>query len=614
LLHRVLLKDIEKNCMSKTIQIRWAVVTFVLVSLTLIFLTAIHNALPASAQQSVPATDSSHSLSGFVMTHAGPVDGATVRIQLAQESTLSGPDGSFTLTGLSGGDTVAVTAWAAGYYNGMATGIAGGDPITITLIPYFLTDNHEYNWFSFEGVKGSASCGMCHTAYPEWQADAHSQSATNPRFLSVYAGTDIHGNKSPLPEKNSLGIPLPPDLTQPYFGPGHALDYPDRPGNCAACHAPVAGKISNKQNCAWSGCHATTVTDRSNGILDPGVFPLDLKGDAAEGISCEFCHKVGDVILNRKTDRPYEDLPGILSMRLHRPREGQDIFFGTLDDVYRTDIPESHDTYLPLMKESAFCAACHYGVMGGVVGNMQVTGGVLVYNSYGEWLESPYSDPETGKTCQECHMPVVESATEKNFFVFPAMGGHERDPNQIHNHRMGGASDEWMLQNSVSMTTTTRVLGDRVWVSVSITNDQVGHHIPTDSPLRHMMLVVEAKDADGRPLPATFGSVLPSWAGNYADLPGRMFAKVLQDEWTGELPTAAYWRPVRLVSDTRLPALKTDISNYVFSLPTESSDTAITVEANLVFRRAYQQLQEWKDWNDPDILMAQETIQLSIRQ
>jgi hypothetical protein len=82
-------------------------------------------------------------------------------------------------------------------------------------------------------------------------------------------------------------------------------------------------------------------------------------------------------------------------MRLFRPTEGDDLFFGTFDDVTRPA-----DSYLPLLEESAFCAPCHYGVFDGVAGDMTVADGVVIYNSYGEWLDSPYSDPETGRTCQ----------------------------------------------------------------------------------------------------------------------------------------------------------------------------------------------------------------------
>lgn len=587
-------------------QLFWATLLFALVSVALWGLFRFYGTESAYAQQ---ATDE-NSVTGYVTAATGPLADARVRVQLSLEHVNSDQDGFFTIPNLTAGEVVTVTAWAPGFYNGLTTGVVGGDPVTLELKPYFVTDNHLYNWSSFEGVEGSASCAICHTANPEWAADAHSQSATNPRFISMYMGTDIHGNRSPDPQKDSLGIPLPPDLSQPYYGPGHALDYPNRPGNCAACHTPIAAQIPNKQNCAWGGCHATTTVSRSYGVLDYAPFPVDLRGDAAEGISCEFCHKVGDVILDRETKLPYADMPGILSMRLHRPKDGQDVFFGPLDDVYRTDEPESHDTYLPLMEESAFCAGCHYGIMGGVVGNMQVTGGVLVYNSYGEWLESAYSDPETGKTCQDCHMPPVETDKETNFFVYPARFGLERDPSQVHNHRMGGASDVDFLQNSVTMTTTAQTMNDRVLVSVSITNDRVGHHVPTDSPLRHMMLIVEAKDAAGRPLSPLFGTSLPDWAGNYAGLSGKMFAKVLQDDWTGEMPTGAYWRPVTLVSDTRLAAHDTDVTAYLFALPSGVNAEDVSVETRLVFRRAYQQLQEWKAWTDPDILMEEATVRV----
>jgi hypothetical protein len=374
--------------------------------------------------------------------------------------------------------------------------------------------------------------------------------------------------------------------------------------------------MPNNQNCGWSGCHATTTSENSYQILDPGVSPTDLTGDAAEGISCEFCHKTGDVYINKKTGLPYEDMPGILSMRLYRPAEGHDLFFGTLDDVVRTDLETPRDTYLPLMAESEFCAGCHHGVMGGVVGNMQVTGGVLIYSSYSEWLDSPYSDPETGKSCQDCHMPPVEEnrvdgAADYNYVVFPERGGIPRDPDQVHNHHMPGASDPSLLQNALTMTVTgqitTTAQGPRALVEVALTNDGAGHHVPTDSPLRHLILRVRAKNAAGEAVALASGPVLPEWAGDFAGEPGKTFAKVLKDEWTGETPTGAYWRPVQVVEDTRLAALATDASRYWFDLP---PDEPLTVEVTLIYRRAYQQLMEWKSWTDPDIVMEKQTLRL----
>jgi hypothetical protein len=546
---------------------------------------------------------SAQSITGTVVTDNGPLAGATVRVQATTNSTLSAEDGSFTLAALAAGQTVTVTAWAPGYYNAKAVALPGTTPITITLHPYYATDNYEYDWYVLDGVNGSKACAVCHTAYEEWAADAHGQSAINPRFLSLYAGTDVHGNKSPSPAKTNLGIPLPPDLTQPYYGPGFVLDFPNRAGNCATCHTPVAAKMPNNKNCGWSGCHASSTSQQASDVLDPGVFPMPLTGNAAEGISCEFCHKIGDVTINKKTGLPYEDSPGILSVRMFRPSEGEDIFFGPLDDVIGKNPERIKDAKLPLMEESAFCAGCHYGVMGGVVGKEEVTGGVLVYNSFGEWLKSPYSDPESGLSCQDCHMPAMASG----YFAFPQEGGVYRDGSQIHNHQMSVASNPQILQNSVTLSATARVQGGWLWVNVSIINDRVGHDVPTDSPLRQMILVVEAKDQAGKALALAYGSTLPEWAGDLGGLPGKAFAKILQDEWTGEMPTAAIWRPVRLVSDTRLPALKRDNTMYTFPA---AQAGATTVEVRLVYRRAYQQLAQWKGWNDPDILMAQQTIQL----
>ena len=97
-----------------------------------------------------------------------------------------------------------------------------------------------------------------------------------------------------------------------------------------------------------------------------------------------------------------------------------------------------------------------------------MTGGVVIYNSYGEWLDSPYSDPQTGQTCQDCHMPTVDY----DYIVFPERGGMKRGGDKIHNHKMPGAYDEKFLQNSVTMTTTARSEGGQVVVDVSITNDK----------------------------------------------------------------------------------------------------------------------------------------------
>jgi hypothetical protein len=98
------------------------------------------------------------------------------------------------------------------------------------------------------------------------------------------------------------------------------------------------------------------------------------------------------------------------------------------------------------------------------------------------------------------------------------------------------------------------------------------------------------------------GDLLPEWAGNYAGLPGQTYAKILEDEWSGEMPSSQIWRPVRVVEDTRLAPFATDASHYTFDAP-DSSPAKLHIR--LVYRRAFQQLMEWKGWDDPDILMQE---------
>ncbi len=120
-------------------------------------------------------------------------------------------------------------------------------------------------------------------------------------------------------------------------------------------------------------------------------------------------------------------------------------------------------------------------------------------------------------------------------------------------------------------------------------------------------MVVTATDEQGNKLSLETGPVLPDWAGDLAGQPGVYFAKVLEQLWTEVSPTGAYWTQTRLIEDTRLPARETDLSTYVFVLP-ESRE--ITVEVQLIFRRAFYELIQQKGWDVPDILMEHTTLVL----
>lgn len=542
-------------------------------------------AVLTAANPTNAARQSDFVVSGTVVDEDGiPVAGATVRIQATTTSTQSGADGTFALS-LPGEGPYPLTAWASGFFCvGPVEAMAGQTGVQITLLAHSAQDNPAYEWLpsTFHAGQGeNQGCSECHSAagtdlpytlpVDEWLLDAHSQAAVNPRFLTMYSGTDVDGNQSPETRygysRDYGRFPLRPDLSQPYYGPGYKLDFPATAGNCAACHTPAAAV-----NAPY------------------GTDPTQVSGVGAEGVACDFCHKVWDVTLNPNTGLPYSNMPGVLSFEFRRPPEGHQFFAGPYDDV-----APGEDTYSPLQTESAFCAACHFGTFWDTT----------IYNSYGEWLASPYSDPDTGQTCQDCHMPPLGATRFAN-----TDQAQDRDPDTIFSHRMPGAADETLLQNTAEVALSAAQKGDRVVVTVEVTNALAGHHIPTDSPLRQIFLVVTATDAQGNTLALVDGPVLPDWAGDLQGAPGVYYAKILQEVWTEVSPSGAYWNPTRILEDTRLAAFETSTSVYAFDAPS-AADT-ITIDVRLVFRRAFYELMQQKGWDTPDILMEHLTAEVTV--
>jgi hypothetical protein len=548
--------------------------------------TAIDVAVLTTAEQVL----SNDMVTGRVVNEEGfPIRGAIVRLQASTLFVMSDADGRFTLSGLPARERIRITAYAKGYFIKEADTVGGAADVSITLVQHDQSDNPDYEFLSagITAVGGgeNTGCAECHAAtedeaadeitlpFDEWVLDAHAGSSLNPRFLSMFNGTDLAGNQS-LPTRYIIhrdygSLPLPPDNIAPYYGPGFQLDFPGSAGNCATCHLPVMA------------------------IDEPFTSdPNTAEGVELEGVTCDFCHKVWDVGLNPSTGLPYPNMTGVLSYEFRRPSEEHQFFAGPFDDV-----APGEDTYSALENESQFCAPCHFGEFWGT----------LVYNSFGEWLASPYAEQgsETFRTCQDCHMPPLGI---DHFARFEA-GANVRDPDLIFSHRMPGAADQGLLENTAELHLDVAQEGGRIIVETSVFNAFAGHHIPTDSPLRQIFLQVEAMDEDGQPLALLEGPTLPQWAGNLAGKPGTYFAKILERLWTEEQPTGAYWAQTRLVEDTRLGALETSESTFDFRAP---DDGGVTISASLIFRRAFFDLMLQKGWEIPDILMEHVRIEVEL--
>jgi hypothetical protein len=478
-------------------------------------------------------------ISGIVEDAAGPISGASVRIRATENQTFSDVNGAFTLEGLNPGQQVEVTAWADGYY---IAGLKVTPPVSdlfLTLRPYHTADHPDYQWISPIASTSENACGNCH-----------------PMIFPQWEN-NAHGQS--ISNSRFYSMYNGTDLSGGnQIGPGYLNDFPGTAGNCANCHAPgsaVDGYLTTDMNA--------------------------VRGEVTAGIHCDYCHKLGGVYLDPTSGSVHPNSPGVRSQKVLRPPSGDNIFFGPFDDI-----PDP-DTFLPQISESQFCAPCHQFSFWGTP----------IYESFNEWLNSPYAAEDI--TCQDCHMPP----NGDSLFALPAVGGLPHPPESIPSHLQVGIENSELLQNSVELTAEMNQDGGMINVSVEITNTDVGHHIPTDHPGRHLILTVKLLDDQDQPLTQLSGPQVPGWGGEKADEPGKSFAKILQDTASGDFPVVSYWKQTRIFADNRIPAGASDLSTYTFVSPQGGQEVRLFVE--LRFRRLFHDSLSAKDWQTPDVIMEQ---------
>ena len=486
------------------------------------------------------------SVSGVVVDAEGPIAGARVRVRATENLTFTDSAGRFTLVDVPDGQAVEVAAWSAGYYIASAQITPTTSGVTLTLRPYHTQDHPDYQWTSPISGTSPGACGFCHPA-------------VLPQWLD-----NAHGRA--ISNERFFSMYNGTDVTglQP-VAPGYLQDFPGTAGICGECHAPGAGVDDY-------------LTVDMNSVRDV----------ITAGVHCDYCHKIGGVYLDPVTQSVYPNAPGTRSQRVLRPPPGDNIFFGPYDDIH------DPDTYLPEISESRFCAPCHQFSMWGTP----------IYESYEEWLASPYA--AAGITCQDCHMPP----NGDSFFARPEVGGLSHPPESIPSHQQLGARDPAILTDTAVLSLITQSDASRVAVDVTITNTGAGHHLPTDYPGRHVLLLVSAATSQGQDLPLVSGPTIPFWGGAEAGKPGKGYAKILQDVASSDWPVVSYWKQTRVLTDTRLPALAADSSTYVFLPPTAGDQITITVK--LVLRHLFQPLAAAKGWTPTDLTLTEATLTLDL--
>ncbi len=235
-----------------------------------------------------------------------------------------------------------------------------------------------------------------------------------------------------------------------------------------------------------------------------------------EGVTCDFCHSVRGVRADPKA-------PFVLDV-------GQ-VKSGPLRDVQST----AHVArYAETFSSASLCNPCH-----------QFTNdhGLEVLSTFNEWQASSY--PSRSVTCQSCHMRSTSGKT-----VDPKV--KRVASSSVNLHEMPGGHSVNELNRALQAVISSERHGNTLDVTVQVTNRGAGHRLPTGSPLRTIVMVVQVDGGVGKPQTAT-----------------RSYGRVVVDENGQEAnDEATVWlRGARVVRDDRLAPNERRVEKFSFQMP-----------------------------------------------
>jgi hypothetical protein len=258
---------------------------------------------------------------------------------------------------------------------------------------------------------------------------------------------------------------------------------------CARCHAPAAVYM---QDTRWE------------------------KKTSWEGVTCDFCHSVRSIGTDPK--RPFVLEVG--HMKTGPLRNANPTIHGaSFSEVYTS---------------STLCAPCHQ-----YVNDKHFE----VLTTFSEWQASPY--PAKNITCQSCHMRAASGKV-----VDPKVA--RTSATSVNVHEMPGGHSLQELNRALQAQIAALRRGDTVEVTVQLANRGAGHRLPTGSPLRAIVMVVEATGSIGQTQTAT-----------------KTYARVVVDESGKELTDegTVWLRAGRVVRDDRIVPGEQRVEKFTFKLP-----------------------------------------------
>jgi hypothetical protein len=244
------------------------------------------------------------------------------------------------------------------------------------------------------------------------------------------------------------------------------------------------------------------------------------KSISVEGVTCSFCHTVTGVENNS------------YNLSQNNPMQGP----------YMDSKTDAHaSAYSGLHTKSEFCAGCH---------DFSING-VPISQTYTEWKEGPYA--AEGKQCQDCHMKTKTGAAAKN--------GTIRE--KVYQHFWYGGHTGQFLNNAFQINSSIQRTENRVKVTLNISNDNVGHMIPSGLPSRKVVLDFNASDKQGQEIYSA----------------QKAYSKTIVDRYNNEV--SDFWKAVSVAKDNRFKPGESRIEVFEFDAPNGTDE--INIQASLKY-------------------------------
>ena len=291
------------------------------------------------------------------------------------------------------------------------------------------------------------------------------------------------------------------------------MDHPDAQARiedeCASCHMPMSrfeAKAANKQGQVFAHLPVGQKTHRTDDL-------------AADGVSCTVCHQITADKLGAR-----ESFTAGFVIDTETPLE-QRAIFGPYDvDAGRSTVMHSASGFRQVesrhIQQSELCATCHTLFTEAIGPTGEIAGELPEQVPYLEWRHSAYREE---RSCQSCHMPVVQDTTAissvlgenrtgvsrhvfqgGNFFMLRMLNryraelGVEALPNEL--EATARQTEHHLQLNTarISIENAERAQ-DALRVEVRLEN-LAGHKLPTGYPSRRSWIRFTVRDRNGAPI------------------------------------------------------------------------------------------------------------------